>query len=187
MFKIGLMDGFHEWPLLNHKPWGISVTFRDNVLVTLYDINVIVEIRADGQYVRQINLEMAGIVDAQQALQVSANQLIVCHATSRISLIDSDGTLLQCRSEESGLSRHGPCYLAVDQNNFIYAADVLYRRIAVYSPALDFFGEVVGHNDLNWWPTRLFVDNVRGRLYVADSNFDGQKYTAGRVLVFNLR
>jgi len=76
VFKIGLAGGLHAWSLMNHKPWGISVTFRDNVLVTLYDINVIVEIRADGEYVRQINLEMAGIVNAQQTLQVSPNQVI---------------------------------------------------------------------------------------------------------------
>ena len=46
---------------------------------------------------------------------------------------------------------------------------------------------MVGREGLNWWPTRLFVDSVRRRLYVADSNFDGQKYTAGRVVVFSLR
>ena len=119
-------------------------------------------------------------------MQVCANQVIVCHATSRISIVDSDGTTIRCRGGDGG-DEHGPCYMAVDQNNFLYAADVLHRRVAVYSPALDVVGEAVGQDDLNWWPTRLFVDRFRQRLYVADCNFDGQKYTAGRVVVFSLR
>lgn len=190
VFKIGLLDGCDKWPLDNHKPWCISVTFRDTVLVTVYDINAIMEFRADGKCVRQMSLEMAGIVHAQQALQVTANQLIVCHATRRISLVDSDGTVIQCRggvSLSTGQPIHGPCYLAVDQNHFIYAADVFYRRIVVYSPALEFVREVVCDAQLKWWPIRVFVDSDRKRLYVADNNFDGYKYTAGRVVVFSLR
>jgi len=122
-------------------------------------------------------------------VQVSAHRVIVCHATSRISVVDSDGTLIQScgGDDESGAPAHGPCYMAVDENNFLHAADVLYRRVAVYSPALEPVRELVGASELNWWPTRLFVDSVRRRLYVADSNFDGQKYTAGRVVVFSLR
>jgi len=102
--------------------------------------------------------------------------------------VDSDGTLLQsCGRADPQHADHGPCYLAVDENHYIYAADVLHRRIAVYSPALELVREVVGRSQLNWWPTRLFIDSRRRRLYVADSNFDGQKYTTGRVVVFSLR
>jgi len=190
VFKIGPVEGCDKWPLENHKPWCVSVTFRDNVLVTLYDINAVMEFRADGKCLRQINLELAGIVRAQQALQVTANQLMVCHAASRISQVDSDGTVIRCHgglSASTGQPIHGPCHLAVDQNNFVYAADVLYRRVGVYSPALDFVREAVSDAQLKWWPIRVYVDNGRRRLFVADNNFDGHKYTAGRVVVFSLQ
>ena len=189
VFKIGLIDGCDRWSLGTHKPWGISITFRDNVLVTLYDINAIMEFRADGKCVRQMSLETAGIVHAQQTLQVCANQLIVCHATRRISLVDSDGSLIRCVggiSADTGQPIHGPCHLAVDENHLIYVSDVLRRRVVVYSRALDLVREVVTDRQLKWWPLRLSVDNDRRRLYVADDNFDGQKYTAGRVAVFSV-
>ena len=190
VFKIGLVEGCDRWSLENHKPWCVSTTFRDNLLVTLYDIDAIMEFRPDGKCVRQMSLEMSGIVHSQQTLHVSANQLIVCHATRRVSLIDSDGTLIRSHggvSASTGQPVHGPCYLAVDKNNFIYVADVLYRRVVVYSPSLEFVREVVCDTQLKWWPLRLHVDKDRRRLYVADNNFDGQKYIAGRVVVFSLR
>ena len=190
VYQIGLTEWCVQWSLENHKPWGISVTFRDTVLVTLYDVNAIVEFRADGKRVRQVSLEMAGIGQAQQALQIFHNQLIVCHGTRCISVVDSDGTFVQCCggvSPSTGQPLHGPSHLAVDQNNVIYAADVLYRRVLVYSPALDFVREVVCGTQLKWWPIRLFVDADRRRLYVADNNFDGRKYTTGQVVVFKLR
>lgn len=189
LFKVGLSQGCEKWPLDNHKPWCVSVTFRDNVLVTLYDINAVMEFRPDGKCVRWMSLELAGIVHAQQVLQVCANQLIVCHATSRISRLDSDGTLISSHgglSATTGQSVHGPCHLVVDRNNFIYAADVLHRRVVLYSPDVDFVRDVVGDSQLKWFPLRVAVDNHRRRLYVADNNFDGQKYTSGRVLVFSL-
>ena len=189
LFKIGLSEGCDKWQLDNHKPWGISVTFRDNVLVTLYDINAVMELRPDGKRVRWISLEAAGIVRVQQVLQVCANQLIVCHATSRISRVDSDGTLISTHGGISNAARsslRGPCHLAVDRNNFIYAADVLRRTVVLYSPDVDFVRDVVGDAQLKWWPLRVTVDNHRRRLYVADNNFDGEKYTSGRVIVFSL-
>jgi len=91
LFKIGVTDGCERWSLDNHKPWCVSVTYRDNVLVTLYDVDAILEYRADGKCVRQLSLELAGIVHVQQTLHVAANQLLVCHATRRVSLLDSDG------------------------------------------------------------------------------------------------
>ena len=190
LFKIALQDGVDKWPLDNHKPWCLSVTRRDHVLVTLYDINAIMEFRADGKCVRQISLELAGIVHALQTLQVRANELVVCHATRRISVLDSDGTLLRCHgvvSATTGQPVHGPCYLTVDQQDLIYVADVLRRRVAVYCSTLGFVRDVMVETQLKWWPTRLYVDNDRRRLYVADNNYDGQKYTAGRVVVLRLR
>jgi len=192
LFKVGLADGCERWSLDNHKPWCVSVTFRDNVLVTLYDADAIMEFRADGKCVRQMCLELAGIAHVQQALHVSANLLLVCHATRRVSLVDADGTLVDSHggvSATTGQPVHGPCHLAVDLNDqHVYVADVLHRRVAVHSASsLQFIRAVVADTQLRWWPLRLFVDKDRRRLYVADNNFDGQKYTAGRVVVFALR
>ena len=190
LFRIGLVEGCDKWSLENHKPWCVSMTFRGNVLVTLYDVDAIMEFRPDGRCVRQMSLELAGITHAQQTLHPSANQLVVCHATRRVSLVDSDGTLIHTHggvSPSTGQPLHGPCYLAVDDHNFIYVADVLHRRVAVHCAALDYVREVVRHTQLKWWPLRLFLDEDRRRLYVADNDFDGQKYTAGRVVIFSLR
>ena len=92
-------------------------------------------------------------------------------------------------SASTGQPVHGPCHLALDQHNhLVYVADVLHRRVSVYSAStLEPVREVVGDTQLKWWPLRLFVDKDRRRLYVADNNFDGQKYIAGRVVVFSLR
>ena len=190
LFKIGLARGCDRWSLGAHKPWCVSVTSRDHVLVTLYDVDAIMEFRADGVCVRRLSLEqVAGIVRAQQTLQVPGGQLIVCHDTRRISFLNSDGSLIHTHggvSTSSGQPVLGPCYLAINQN-FIYVADVVHRRVAVYSAAMDLQREAVSAAQLKWWPLRLFVDSVRQRLYVADNDFDGQKYIAGRVVVFSLR
>jgi len=190
LFKIGLTRGCDRWSLGAHKPWCVSITSRDNVLVTLYDVNAIMEFRADGACVRRLSLEQVGIVRPQQTLQVPRGQLIVCHDTRRISFLNSDGSLIHTHggvnSSFVGQPILGPCYLAADQN-FIYVADVVHRRVAVYSSAMDLLREVVPAAQLRWWPLRLLVDGVRRRLYVADNDFDGQKYIAGRVVVFNLR
>jgi len=90
VFKVGVVDGrpiVREWSLLDHKPWGVSVTYRDNVLVTLYDVNVVVEMRPDGEFVRQINLETAGIVRAQQTLQAGrSGRTAGCSTATRRSV-----------------------------------------------------------------------------------------------------
>ena len=81
---------------------------------------------------------------------------------------------------------HAPYHLAVDDNEFVFVADLNNRRVTLLSPTLDYVSQVVVSRDqLKWWPHRLYLDIQRRQLYVAEFewNDEQKKVTAGRVIL----
>ena len=76
-----------------------------------------------------------------------------------------------------------PRHLAVDDNEFVFVADVINRRVTLLSPTLEYVRLVVSRDDqLKWEPWKLCLDTERRLLYVADSEW----LTAGRVVVISV-
>ena len=74
-----------------------------------------------------------------------------------------------------------PVHLAVDNNEFVFVADLNNRRVTLLSPTLHYVRQVVSSDKLKWHPVRLYLDVQRRRLYVTDG-----KWTSGRVVVFSV-
>jgi len=51
-----------------------------------------------------------------------------------------------------------PTHLAVDNNEFVFVADVTNRRVTLLSPTLDYIRQVVSRDDLKGAPATLYLD-----------------------------
>ena len=80
-----------------------------------------------------------------------------------------------------------PYHLAVDDNEFVFVADVNNRRVTLLSPTLEYVRHVVSLDQLKWLPRRLCLDTERRVLYVTDNEVMkyGDEYT-GCVVVFSV-
>ena len=81
---------------------------------------------------------------------------------------------------------HVPRHLAVDDNEFVFVADLNNCRVTLLSPTLKYVREVVLRDQLKWRPRRLCLDTEQRLLYVAENDWKDDKSTAGRVIVFSV-
>ena len=79
-----------------------------------------------------------------------------------------------------------PAQIAVDTNGFVFVVDIINDRVLLLSPSLSFVREVVSRKQLKWGPLKLWLDDDRRRLYVADNQWEKDKYTSGRVVVIGV-
>ena len=106
-------------------------------------------------------------------------------------LIGSDEHVVKSYGGPQGSSSqqmNEPAHLAVDRNGFVFVVDLNNYRVLLLSPALTHVREVVSREQLkrNNCPWRLFLDDGRRRLYVADNEWNDGIFTAGRVVVFSV-
>jgi len=119
----------------------------------------------------------------------------VCHGDTgeelhRVCMISADGRhIVHSHGEQPG-SRSGqfnePAHLAVDNDEFVFVADLGNRRVTLFSPTLHYVRQVVSRDQLKWKPTRVYLDVERKYLYVADNEWKDEEWTAGRVVVFRV-
>jgi len=119
----------------------------------------------------------------------------VCHggvgdAVHRVCVMSADCTHIvhshggQCGSDIGQYDV--PCHSAVDDNEFVFVADLNNRRVTLLSPTLNYIRQVVSRDKLKWEPCRLHLDVQRRRLYVTDNEYKYGEVTAGRVVVFSV-
>jgi len=191
--RLGVQGDATRWAV-NVIPRGLSVNAAHNVLVTCRGVRKIKEFSSHGNLVRELTLP-DDVINPCHAIQLTSGQFIVCHgvhgdAVHRVVKISSDGRdIIQSHGGQRGsatgqYSESG--HLAVDDNEFVFVADVNNRRVTLLSPTLDHVRYVVSHDKLKGDPVRLYIDAQRRRLYVADNEFKDGEYTAGRVVVFSL-
>jgi len=183
-----------QWPV-NAVAGGLSVTERHSVLVTCLEVRKIKEFTTHGKLLRQTELPR-DVVSPWHAIQLSSGKVIVCHGhiadpVHGVCLVGTDGQVVKSYSGPRGPGTGSeqmnvPVHVAVDGNGFVFVADRNNRRVLLLSPALTYVREVVSSEQLKWKPIRLFLDDDRRRLYVADNKWDGKKYTAGRVVVIRV-
>ena len=182
--RLDVQGAITRWAV-NDKPAGISVNVAHNVLVTCRDVAKIKEFSSHGDLLRELTLPG----DARRpwhVIQTRNGEFIVCHgsaadAVHRVCKISTDGRdIVQSHGGQpnSDIGQYGvPAHLAVDNNEFVFVADMLNQRVTLLTPTLDYMRQVVSSDDLKWYPRRLCLDIHRRRLYVVVS---------GRVVVVSV-
>jgi len=185
---------FTQWGV-GDIPNGLSVNASHNVLVTC-GRNVIKEFGSRGELIRRVPLP-SDVIHPWQTIQSLNNGYVVCHgdfgdAVNRVCKISADDRHI-VHSHGSGPGPgsgqcHVPVRLALDNNEFAFAADFKNRRVKLLSPTLGHVRDVVSRDQLKWYPTRLCLDVQRGRLYVADNEWGAGMggLVSGRVVVFSV-
>ena len=190
---VGLHGAAAEWPV-NDSPRGLSVNAAHNVLVTCIDVRKIKEFSSHGDLVRELTVP-DDVVNPWHAIQTRNGEFIVCHgkvgdAVHRVCKMSVDGHhIVQSHGGQQGSATGHykvPFRLAVDNNEFVFVVDVGNGRVTLLSPTLGYIRQVVPGDEVKWWPDRMCVDLYRRRLYVTANDLKYGKYTAGRVVVFNV-
>jgi len=182
-----------QWPVKD-EPNGLSVNKAHHVLVACHLVHKIKEFNTDGELLHELTLP-DDVITPWHAIQLTSGQFIVCHgggvdAVNRVCTISADGREIVRshggqRGSETGQYKE-PIHLAVDDNDFVFVADYRNSRVTLLYPTLDFLRHVVSRDKRKWRPGSLHFDVQRRRLYVAENEFKGDRFTAGRVVVFSV-
>jgi len=165
-----------QWPV-NNEPSRLSVNKAHNVLVTCRDVRKIEEFSSYGDLLRELTLP-DDIVNPRHAIQLTNGQFIVCHGrpgdlVHRVCMINADGRqTVRYHGGQPGSDTgqyNVPAHLTVDDNEFVFVADVNNRRVTLLSPTLNYVRQVASCDKLKWRSSRLHLDVQRRRLYVAEN------------------
>jgi len=186
---------FTRWTV-HDQPLGLSVNASHNVLVTCPDVHKIKEFSSHGDLLRELTLP-DDVIHPLHAIQTLENEFLVSHgglddAVHRVCKISADGRhIVHAHGGQRG-SGHGqydvPAHLALDDNEFVFVADLSNRRMRLLSPTLGRVRDIVSSDRLKWRPLRMCLDVQRMTLYVADNEWNEtvRKWTSGRVVVFSV-
>ena len=145
--KLGLHNGAtqHQWPV-NDKPHNLSVNKSHNLLVTCPYVRKIKEFCSDGNLLRELTLH-DDVIYPWHAIQLTSGQFIVCHGVGsdvvhRVSKISADGRhIVHSHGGQQGSDTgqyNAPVYLAVDNSEFVFVADLKNRCVTLLSPTLNY-------------------------------------------------
>jgi len=196
--RLDVQGAATRWPV-NDKPDGLSVNATHSLLVACRRVGKIKEFSSHGNLLRELTLP-DDVTMPCHSIQLTNGQLVVCHgdgddALNRVCMISADGRHIvhshggQPGSDTGHYSQ--PFHLAVDNNEmrdneFVFVADLLNRRVTLLSPTLHYVRQVVSSDKLKGYPRRLYLDVQRRRLYVTDNEYKDGKWTSGRVVVFSV-
>jgi DNA-binding beta-propeller fold protein YncE len=171
-----------KWSVCNY-PLGLSVNKAHNVLVACWGSSV-QEYTANGSLVRTLTDSGNNLY---HAVETNDGTLAISRYISKnqVCLMSINGAVLKCFGTVASGSGPGqlnqPHGLALDRNGSIAVADMNNNRILVLnstlSEARNFSLPI--NTGVIYNPSGLWLDESRGRLYVAE--YSGQK----RVLVFD--
>jgi len=188
--RLDVQGQAKRWEVAD-KPQGLSVNGARSLLATCQS-RVIKEFSSFGKLLREIRLPDT-VINPWHARQLATGEFIVCHgeiddALRRVCKICADGNRIvhSQQASDTGHQYGVPRHLAVDQNQFVFVADITNRRVTLLSPTLGYVHEVVTGELLKWFPCRIFLDGRRKRLYVTDNEFEDGTYKSGRVVVFTV-
>ena len=166
------------------------------MIVTCRVVRKVKVFSTHGDLLRELMVP-SDVINPWHAIQTRSGQFIVCHGSSmlgdpvhRVCMMSDDGRhIVHSHGGQRGTDTgqyHVPYHLAVDDNEFVFVADVNNRRVTLLSPTLEYVRQVVSRDQLKWRPGRLCLDTERGVLYVVDNEWKDDTYTAGRVVVFSV-
>jgi len=183
-----------HWPI-HDKPIGLSGNAAHNVIVTCRFVRKIKEFSSHGDLLRELTLP-DDVINPWHTKQLRSGQFIVCHddgednnPVHRVCVISADGRhIVHSRGGQPGsdIDQYDESFhLAIDDNECVYVADFVNRRVTLLSPTLTYIRQVVSSDYLKWLPIRLYLDVQRRCLYVADNDLEDD-CPAGRVVVFSV-
>jgi len=182
--KLDAVGQATQWAV-NGQPRGLSVNDARLLVTFLVSIR---EFNSRGAFLREIHLPDT-VINPWQARQLTTGQFVLCQgdrgdAVRSVSIISADGRhIVHTHGGQNGPNTDQyevPRHLAVDSNEYIFALDVVNRRVTLLSPTLEYVRDIVTPEQLSWFPYRMCLDVRRRRLYVTDSEYGN----AGRVVVF---
>jgi len=178
---------------VNDKPNGLSVNTSHNVIVTCCIVRKIKEFSSRGVVLRELTLP-DDVSYPRHAIQTRSGQFIVCHGhrddpVHRVCMMSADGHhIVRSNGGQRGSDTRQynlPFRLAVDDNEFVFVADVNNRRVTLLSPTLEYVRQVVSRDQLSGSPRNLYLDTERRFLYAAVNEQTGG-WREGRVAVFGV-
>jgi len=191
--RLDLIDNATKWPVYD-VPCTLSVNaHKHSVVVTCNKAGKIKEFSPGGDLLREVALPDE-VVNPWHAIQLASGGFIACHGTygdpiHRVCTMNADGRVSRSHVDGPGsevCQYDVPYHLAVDDNEYVFVADRNNRRVTLLSPTLEYKGEVVSPDQMNWKPYRLCLDAQRRRLYVTANERRDGNYTLGRVVVFRV-
>ena len=194
--RVDLNGNTTKWRL-GEEPSGLSVTpDGSNIIVTCRSARKLQEYADDGKLMREIFLQ-EDIVGPLHAIQLISGQFVVCHcglaseSQSRLSVTQDDGQTDVSYGVPPWLSGDqtvDPSRMILDKDGLMIVTDVNNARILLMSTSLDDVRELVSRRNVrnNWYPFRLCLDEKRGRLYVAEWEWEGKDSVKGCVLTFQV-
>ena len=196
IYRVKAQRGTTTWWAVNDMPAGLSVNKAHNVLVTCILVGKIKEFSSYGDLLRIMALPY-DVIHPWHAIQLTSGQYVVCHGTDndfrrRVCVLSADCShIVHVHGGQPGRNigqLNDPIRLAVDDNEFVFVADMRNQRVTLLSPTLNYVRQVVSRDNLNWYPIRLALDIQRRRLYVAenvaDNEFEWSRWVSGRVVEF---
>jgi len=184
MYKADCQNNYtnSQWSV-GGNPHGLSVTTSQNVLVALHAGHSLHEYSTDGNMIRQINLQPAGITSPVHAVQLSQNRYAITHHDPKhqLSIVDSDGKLVQSYGGGAG-NLNAPYGITVDKRGLrMFVADMSNNRILVIScKTLEAYPLPLPDCELNG-PYCLHYDTANDRLYIGEWN--GQRIICCKMLL----
>jgi len=152
------------------NPQGLSVTSSHNLLVVFSNSTVLNEYSTDGDLIREINFQLAGISVPVHAVQLSNDRYAVVHHRPRhqLSVVSSDGQLVQSYCGDAG-NMNEPRGFAVYQAGRMFVADQNNNRILVVNCKTLSAFQLPTDCRLNG-PYSIHCDSASRRLYIGEWN-----------------
>ena len=175
--QVKLIGETTRWEV-DSEPDGLSVSHESNchLLVTCTDACAIKEFTSRGDLVREIFLK-DNIVNPTHAVYINEH-FIVCHGCDgddlhRVCIVDTSGCVTRSYGGPPGSAAgllSSPTRLALDGSGNILIADKNNQRILLLNSKLNDAKELVSNYNVHrrWNPQRMFLDEIRSRLIVAD-------------------
>ena len=168
-----------QWSV-GSNPQGLSVTSSPNLLVALQAAHSLQEYSTNGELIRQIDLQPAGITNPVHAVQLSQSRYAVIHhgPKHQFSIVDSDGKLVGSYGDDAG-NLNGPYGITVDKRGRVFVADQSNNRILVINPeTLKAYPLPLPDCTLNN-PYSMHYDAAKDHLYIGE-------WSGGRIVCCKL-
>lgn len=190
IFRIDV-DGniINRWSI-GEESGRLSVTDQSTVILSIHESSKLKEYSPEGVLIREIKLSVYGLSHPMHALKLANGNFVMTQGyledhKHTVCEMNPDGKVLKTFGAEKGLGSGNltnPTYLAVDREGSIMIADAGNGRVILISSNFEFRRELITRSNGLYIPTRICLDEINGRLYVAEYKRDMRS-----LLVFNLR
>lgn len=187
----------------NQNPWTteddygrLSITKEYRILESFHDHNALVEYKVTGEQVKKFSMNSASAINhPHYAIKQDDTHFLLCHGDAdgdlhRVCQVDEGGNLLKAFGSTKGSDRQHlnvPIYLQIDKNGWILVLDHYNGRLCLLNSALSYQQDLVTRDAGLRFPMKMFYDEDKDLLYVADNDRINSNYADGRVLIYNIK